>query len=474
MNASRMDSEQDFDRGESAARLRVPPQSVEAEQSVLGGLLLDGTAWDRIGDLLSQSDFYRHDHRLIFEAIGTLVNSMREADVITVYAFLQAAGKADDVGGMTYLNALAASVPSASNIRRYAEIVREKALQRALVAAADEAATLAFNAGLGQVQDAIERSITLFDTVQRRGVVQGPRRADQLAVQRIDHINDLATKDAPPAFSTGLTDLDRRLNGGLQPGRVYVLAARPSVGKTALALQIGLHQAKELGLGVLVLSQEMPAEEVTDRAFANLGGVDYGEIQRGQLSDMSWGRLSGAVETFGRLPVWIDDQAALTLNDIRSKAFALRRDGIKLLIVDYLQLCAGQSKSKNANRNTDLEEITRGLKALAKQMGIAILLLSQLSREVEKRGTPEPTLADLRDSGAIEQDADAVLGLWFARQWSDRKVMALTVLKNRQGERGMRIPLDFYGQFQQWTDSTADVDSIGKPAARGKSEDTFE
>ena len=474
MNASRLDRDDDVDYGADTSRLRVPPHSAEAEQSVLGGLLLDGSAWDRIGDLLSAEDFYSHQHRLIFDTVGTLVNSCRAADVITVFAYLEAAGKAEQSGGMTYLNALAGSVPSAHNIRRYAEIVREKALQRALVAASDEAATLAFNASLGKVQETIERCVTLFDTVQQRGVIQGPRRADVLVVQRIDHINEIAEQARPVAASTGLTELDRVLNGGLQEGRVYVLAARPSVGKTSLALQVGLHQAYKLGHGVLMLSQEMPAEEVTDRCLANLGGVDYGELQRAQLTDMSWGRLSEAVDILGKLPLWIDDQAALTLNDIRAKAFSLRRDGIKLLIVDYLQLCSGQSKSKNATRNTDLEEITRGLKALAKQMRISILLLSQLSREVEKRGVPEPTLADLRDSGAIEQDADAVLGLWFARQWSDRKVMALTVLKNRQGERGMRIPLDFFGQYQQWGDSNADVQSIGKSVGRGAKDEAFE
>lgn len=456
------------------SRLRVPPHSVEAEQSVLGGLLLDGSAWDRIGDLLSEADFYRHEHRVIFAGIAALLIACKEADVITVFAKLQADGKAEEVGGMTYLNALAASVPSAANIRRYAEIVREKSLQRGLVAAADEAATIAFSAGLGQVQQTIERCVNLFDAVQRRGVVQGPRHSGELAVSRIDHYNDIATGGQPVAFSTGLADVDERLNGGLQEGRVYVLAARPSVGKSSLALQIAAHQARALERGVLVLSQEMPAEEVTDRFLANLGGVDYGELQRGSLSDMSWGRLSSAVELFGKLPIWIDDQAALTLGDIRAKAYALRREGLKLLVVDYLQLCSGQSKGKNVNRNTELEEITRGLKALAKQLRISILLLSQLSREVEKRGTPEPTLGDLRDSGAIEQDADAVLGLWFARQWSDRKVMALSVLKNRQGERGARIPLDFFGQYQQWADSTADVQSIGKQSPRGGKDEAFE
>lgn len=469
---SAYETEMDFGPAPEVAMLRMPPWSAEAEQSVLGGLLLDNHAWDRVGDLLTEADFFSSQHRLIFGVIGSLVNANKAADVITVAIALREAGRAEEAGGSTYLNALAASVPSASNIRRYAEIVREKSLQRALVAASDNAATIAY--GPGTAQDRIDRCVALFDQVQLAGVIQGPKKADRLAVSRIDHFNDIATGDVPVAYPTGLADLDRELNGGVQEGRVYVLAARPSVGKSSLALQIALHHAKVLNRGALVLSMEMPAEEVTDRAIANLGGVDYGEMQRGRLSDMSWGRLSEAVEQLGRLPLWFDDQAALTLADIRAKAFSLRRDGLKLLVIDYLQLCSGPPRGKQqVNRNTELEEITRGLKAMAKQLRISVVLLSQLSREVEKRGTPEPTLGDLRDSGAIEQDADAVLGLWFARQWSDRKVMALTVLKNRQGERGKRIALDFFGRYQQWADSTADVQSIGKAASKS-SGDAFE
>lgn len=456
------------DLGEAGQRLRVPPQSIEAEQSVLGGLLLDNAAWDRIGDLLTEDDFYRHEHRLIFRAIGGLVNATKPADVITVAIALRDSGHDGAVGGTKYVNSLASSVPSAANIRRYAEIVREKALQRALAAAADEAASIAF--GAGSASDSIERCVALFDRVQQGSLKQGPRTASELAVARIDHFNDIATGEVPVAFSTGLADLDTELNGGLHEGRVYVICARPSIGKSSLALQIGIHHAKALNRGVLLLSQEMPCEEVTDRALANIGAVDYGEMQRASLSDMSWGRLSAAVEQLGRLPLWIDDQAALTLADIRAKAFALRRDGLKLLVVDYLQLCSGQNPGKGQTRNGELEELSRGVKALAKQLRISVLLLSQLNREVERRGTPEPNLGDLRDSGAIEQDADTVLGLWFARQWSDRKVMAVTVLKNRQGRPGKRIPLDFFGQFQQWHGSTADVESVGKPIGKGKAE----
>jgi len=444
---------------------RQIPWSQEAEQSVLGGLLLDNDAFDRVGDLLLEQHFFAISHRRIYAAIASMVNANKPADVITVHERLKALGEADDCGGLVYLNALSASVPSASNCRRYAEIVREKALQRSLMAAADHAMTIALEKG--DATDRTDRCIGLFDALQQLHVQQRPRAADEIAVRRMDHFSDIAEGRVEAAWGTGLEDVDTALNGGLQEGRVYVLAARPSIGKSSLALQIGLHTAKELHRGVLLLSQEMPGEECIDRAISNLGRVDYGQMQRGQLDDAAWAGMSFGCETVSKLPLWIDDQPALTVRDIRAKAFSMRRDGLKLLIVDYLQLCAGQSPGKGVNRSSELEEITRGLKAMAKQLHVSVLLLSQLNRDVEKRGTPEPTLADLRDSGAIEQDADAVLGLWFVRQWSDRKVMALSVLKNRQGERGKRIPLEFFGHYQLWQSSTADVSPVVKKAGGG-------
>lgn len=462
MNARTDFAPWDRDESSEVAALRVPPHSTEAEQSVLGGLLLDNSAWDRVGDMLCGGDFYRYDHGALFGVISGLIAASKPADVITVWERLQVEHPRSGID-LVYLNALAESVPSASNIRRYAEIVREKATLRALVAASDEVATAAFT-GSENPADLAGRAISLFEAANLRGQLQKPRPADELAVARIDHFNDVATGEHLAAFPTGLEDLDAALNGGLQEGRVYVLAARPSIGKSSLALQVGLHQAQS-GRGVLLLSQEMPAEECIDRALANIGRVDYGQMQRAQLDDTSWAGMSHACEVVGKLPLWIDDQPALTLRDIRAKAMSLRREGLKLLIVDYLQLCSGSTTGKGVNRNTELEEITRGVKAMAKQLRISVLLLSQLSREVERRGTPEPTLGDLRDSGAIEQDADAVLGLWFVRQWSDRKVMALTVLKNRQGERGQRIALEFFGQYQLWQSSQADVSPVVKKAS---------
>lgn len=449
------------------AHLRVPPHSVEAEQAVLGGLLLDNSAWDRIADLLTEADFYRHEHRRIFAAVAALVTANRPADVITVFGQLRTDKPEDDCGGMAYLNALAESVPSGRNARRYAEIVREKAIARAMVAKADEIATAAFRGDTDVGEQLVKAAASFDDLIAARGR-GGPREAGEIVVQRLDHISAVANGEKAIGFPTGLKGIDEALNGGLQEGRVYVLAARPSVGKTALALQIGLHQARRLDRAVLVLSQEMPGEEVIDRALSNVGGIDYGRLQRGELDDGDWVSLSSASEVLGKIPLWIDDQPALTLRDIRAKALSLRQKGLKTVVVDYLQLCAGQTQGKGINRNTELAELTGGLKTLARQLRLSIVLLSQLSRDVEKRSTAEPTLADLRDSGAIEQDADVVLGLWVVQHWSKSLLMSASVLKNRQGERGQRIALEFFGRYQQFVDNERDINDVMKPAKTKK------
>lgn len=448
---------------EPVSSLRIPPHSIEAEQSVLGGLLLDNGAWDRVGDILTERDFYSHDHRLIWTAISSIVNACKPADVLTTWEHLRSIGKDEQVGGLAYLNALAQSVVSAANARRYAEIVREKSLRRALIATLDEAATLAWN-GAEPAPQMTDRVVTLLDRVQQGQVEHKPRQAAELVIGRLDHYSAMETGEKPTGAPTGLAKLDEALNGGLQEGRVYVLAARPSIGKTSLAMQIGLHRAKA-GDGVLLLSQEMPAEECVDRALCNLGPVDYGNLQRATMTPVDWSSVTEATDILGRLPFWIDDQAGLTLADIRAKAMSLRRQGLKLLIVDYLQLCAGTNPGRGSTRNGEIEELTRGIKTLAKQLRISVLLLSQLSREVEKRATPEPNLGDLRDSGAIEQDADCVLFLWFVRAWSDRKFIGMGIAKNRQGVNGGRFALEFRGNYQRWADSDADISTQRKSAA---------
>jgi replicative DNA helicase len=403
-------------RDDEVARLRVPPHSIEAEQSVLGGLLLDNLAWDRAADLLSDSDFYRHEHRLIYAAIGTLVNATRPADVITVFEQLQSLGKAEECGGLAYLNALAQGVPSAANLRRYAEIVRERAILRKLVAASDEIATTAFNPQGRQVAQILDEAEGKIFSIGEEGsrARQGFHSMDQLVVQLIDRVNELAENGAEDVTGvrTGFYDLDR-LTAGLQPGDLIVLAARPSMGKTAFALNIAENVAVSEGIPVVVFSMEMGASQLALRMVGSLGRIDQQHLRTGALRDDEWGRLSEAVDKLGKAPVFIDESPALNSSELRARARRQARQcgRLGLIVVDYLQLMSGSS-STDENRATEIGEISRGLKALAKELRCPVIALSQLNRSVESRNDKRPMMSDLRESGAIEQDADVIMFIY--------------------------------------------------------------
>jgi replicative DNA helicase len=403
-------------RDDEVARLRVPPQSIEAEQSVLGGLLLDNSAWDRAGDLLTDSDFYRYEHRLIYAAIGNLINGSRPADVITVFEQLQSLGKAEECGGLVYLNALAQSVPSAANLRRYAEIVRERAILRKLIAASDDIASTAFNPQgrpVAQILDEAEGKIFQIGEEGARAR-QGLQSMDALIVQLIDRVNELHENGAEEVTGvrTGFYDLDR-MTAGLQPGDLIVLAARPSMGKTAFALNIGEHVAVNEGLPVVVFSMEMGAAQLALRMVGSLGRIDQQHLRTGALKDDEWGRLSEAVDKLGKVTMYIDESPALNPSELRARARRQARQCGKLglIIVDYLQLMSGSSTSEE-NRATVIGEISRGLKALAKELQCPVIALSQLNRSVESRTDKRPMMSDLRESGAIEQDADVIMFIY--------------------------------------------------------------
>jgi len=401
---------------DEVARLRVPPQSIEAEQSVLGGLLLDNSAWDRAGDLLTDSDFYRYEHRLIYAAIGNMVNASKPADVITVFEQLQSLGKADECGGLVYLNALAQSVPSAANLRRYAEIVRERAILRKLIAASDDIATTAFNPQgrpVAQILDEAEGQIFKIGEEGSRSR-QGLQSMDALIVQLIDRVNELHENGAEEVTGvrTGFYDLDR-MTAGLQPGDLVVLAARPSMGKTALALNIAEYVAVNEGLPVVVFSMEMGAAQLALRMVGSLGRIDQQHLRTGALRDDEWGRLTEAVDKLGKVSMYIDESPALNPSELRARARRQARQCGKLglIVVDYLQLMSGSSSSEE-NRATVIGEISRGLKALAKELQCPVMALSQLNRSVESRTDKRPMMSDLRESGAIEQDADVIMFIY--------------------------------------------------------------
>jgi replicative DNA helicase len=439
--AARPDSHAD----DEVARLRIPPHSIEAEQSVLGGLLIDNGAWDRAGDLLADGDFYRYEHRHIYDAIGRLINATKPADVITVYEQLQSLGKAEEVGGIAYLNALAQSVPSAANLRRYAEIVRERAILRKLVAASDEIATNAFNPQGRSVSQILDEAETKIMHIGEEGsrTREGFMPMNQLVVQLIDRVTELANNGAEDVTGvrTGFFDLDR-MTAGLQPGDLVVLAARPSMGKTAFALNIAEHVAVNEGLPAVVFSMEMGASQLALRMVGSLGRIDQSGLRTGKLRDDEWGRLTEAVDKLGKASIFIDESAALTPGELRARARRQARQCGKLglIVVDYLQLMSGSS-SNEENRATVLGEISRGLKSLAKELKCPVIALSQLNRSVESRTDKRPMMSDLRESGAIEQDADVIMFIYRDDYYNkdaskEPGVAEIIIAKQRNGPVG--------------------------------------
>jgi len=436
--------ESTLSRDDEVSRLRVPPHSVEAEQSVLGGLLLDNLAWDRAGDLLTDGDFYRHEHRLIYAAIGALVAQSKPADVITVFEQLQSLGKAQDCGGLAYLNALAQSVPSAANMRRYAEIVRERSILRKLIAASDDIATSAFNPqgrAVSTVLDDAERQIFQIGEEGSRQK-QGFQGIDKLVVSLIDRVQELHDNGAEEVTGvrTGFYDLDR-MTAGLQKGDLVVLAARPSMGKTAFALNIAEHVAVQEGLPVLVFSMEMGASQLALRLVGSLGRIDQQHLRTGRLDSGEWERLTGAVEQLSKVQLLIDETAGLTSSELRARARRMARQfgTLGLIVIDYLQLMSGSSGS-DENRATELGEISRGLKSLAKELQCPVLALSQLNRSVESRNDKRPMMSDLRESGAIEQDADIIMFIYrddyYNKDSKEPGVSEIVIAKQRNGPVG--------------------------------------
>ena len=427
------------------AQLRIPPHSIEAESSVLGGLLLDNSAWDRVNDLLAEGDFYRYEHRLVYAALSALVNASKPADVITVFEQLQNQGKAEGIGGLAYLNSLAQYVPSAGNIRRYAEIVRERAILRKLVSASDEIATNAFNPQGRPVSTILDESEQKIFNIGEEGsrMKRGFQAMDSLVVALLDRVQEMA--DNPndvTGVPTGFYDLDR-YTAGLQPGDLIVLAARPSMGKTAFAINIAEHVALHEGLPVAVFSMEMGASQLAVRIVGSIGRIDQSHLRTGKLTDEEWPRLTEAIERLRNVSLHIDETAGLTVGELRANARRLARQCGKLglIVVDYLQLMSGSSGT-DENRATELGEISRGLKMLAKELQCPVIALSQLNRSVETRPDKRPMMSDLRESGAIEQDADIIMFIYrddyYTKEASKEPGVAeILIAKQRNGPTGM-------------------------------------
>ena len=444
------------------------PWSQQAEMAVLGSLLHDNRAWDQVGDLLLPQHFYAHGHGLVFDAIGAMVAANKPADVITVFEHLQGLGRDEEVGGLPYLSSLTTAVVSAANARRYAEIVAEKALLRGLLEAADGVRELAMEPGSMTVADRLDRAQQLLQGVQVHGGRTMPTPISESVVAMLDRIQNRADGLEPRGIPTGIADLDRLLGGGLKGGKQVIIAARPSVGKSSLAQQICINVARA-GFAAAFLSQEMSKDELVERGAANLGRIDLEGVISGRMADEDWSRLTEAVERMRDLPLYLDDQPALTLHDIAAKARMLKRQhDLKVLVVDYIQLCA--SSADKDNRHHQIEHLSRGLKNLSKQLDITVITLSQLNRDVEKRASGRPILSDLKESGSIEEDADVVLLL--SRNGDEKdgfRVVNCDVPKNRQGKTG-GLSLGFHGQYQQWS-AVATPLEFRQPARKHYTED---
>lgn len=433
--------------------------SPDAEYAVLGCLLFDAKLCDRVADILQPTDFFDARNGKVYAVIMALDSACKPVDPISVLEVLNDRGQADECGGLEHLNNMVGSCPNLKSVRQYALTVRDKSLQRALMAATSDAYAIAAEAG--ELGDKIDRIGVLLSGIQRQTVRKAPVSLSDLVVKAIDRYTELAEGTRSPAARTGVAPLDRVLNGGLRGGKVYGIAARPSIGKSSLARSIGLTLASD-GVPTLLLSQEMGGDEVADCAISQLGGISSDRLQTGKLSDADWNSMTEAVDLASRLSFYVDDQGGLTIADIRTKARLIK--GLGCLILDYLQLTS--SAQKGANRNNQIEEVSRGLKAIAMEMNIPVIVLSQLNREVEGRRDKEPQLSDLRDSGAIEQDLDVVAMLWTVREFDDRRIVGCKVPKHRGGPRG-RFALEFRPATYRWYESEASIDPPTNTERRG-------
>ncbi|MDQ2187194.1 replicative DNA helicase [Alcaligenaceae bacterium A4P071] len=447
----------------------APPHSLHAEQSVIGGLMLDNDAIDRIGALNAES-FYRHDHRLLFEAIRGLIAMQRPADVLTVHDRLSFSGKDQVAGGVAYLNDIASSTPSASNIGRYADIVREKALMRGLLSATNRVQEIVHESGrtASEMLDAAQNEIGKLAQTTIKKEPASIQEAMGRYVEGLDQRYHGAVEN--PAIPTGLKDLDALLNGGIRRGRSVTVGARPGMGKSAFAETIACHTSIN-GFSTLFLSLEMPEDEVTERAVANWGKVPTSALAdpKSHMNESHWPGVTAAVQRATEAALFIDDTPALTLLDVVTKAPAVKRKrGLDLLVIDYLQLMVGLEEK----RYQQIETITKGLKGLAKSLNIAVIALSQFSRDIEKRTSPHPKMSDFRDGGSIEQDSDILIGLY--REEADKPDTEwkgcgeLFVLKQRGGKIG-KVMLTYLGEYTRFENFTGSMSAYETRSNKSKS-----
>ncbi|WP_434358241.1 replicative DNA helicase [Parasalinivibrio latis] len=437
--------------------IKVPPHSLEAEQSVIGGLLLDNERWDAVAEKVVANDFYSRPHRIIFEAAKRVLEGGNPLDLITLSEFLEKNDELEDVGGFAYLAELAKNTPSAANIAAYADIVQERAVVRNLIGVANEIADAGYDPQGRNSDDLLDMAESkIFAIAEDRGSEnEGPQAIDNVLNKTLERIEILfkSPQDGVTGVSTGYTDLNKK-TAGMQPSDLIIVAARPSMGKTTFAMNLCENAMMEQDKPVLVFSLEMPAEQLMMRILASMSRVDQTKIRTGQLDDEDWARISSSMGILmEKRNMYIDDSSGLTPTDVRTRARRIARDhgGISMIMVDYLQLM--RVPGMQDNRTLEIAEISRSLKALAKELNVPVVALSQLNRSLEQRADKRPVNSDLRESGAIEQDADLIMFIYRDEVYHPdsalKGIAEIIIGKQRNGPIGS-VRLTFQGQFSRF------------------------
>ncbi len=441
------------------AALKIPPHSIEAEQSVLGGLMLENQAWDKVADKLQEKDFYRQEHQIIFRAVASLANQSKPFDWVTLTEELKRINELATVGGDNYLVELLKNTPTAANIGAYADIVRERSILRQLIGVASDITESAFflsgRTSL-EVLDEAERKVFQIADSSMRG--EGPVAISDILAKTVDRIDTLFhSQDAITGLSSGYKDLDE-MTAGLQPSDLIIVAGRPSMGKTAFAMNVAEHAALKSGKPILIFSMEMPGESLAMRMLSSLGRIEQNRLRTGRLEDDDWPRITSAVSMLAEAKMFIDDGAALSPSEVRARARRVAREHgqLGLIVIDYLQLM--QMAESRENRTTEISEISRSLKGLAKELDVPVIALSQLNRGLEQRTDKRPVMSDLRESGAIEQDADLILFIYrdevYNENSPDKGTAEVIIAKQRNGPIG-KIRLTFLGKYTRFESFTS-------------------
>lgn len=444
-------------KNSSADPLKRPPHSVEAEQSILGGLMLDNQAWDKISTKLCEADFYRTEHRTLFRAVVDLARKQQPFDVVTLLDNLKSNNELDEAGGESYLFELANNTPSVANVTAYADIVREKSVQRQLITIAGEIADSAYNPAGREVPELLDLAETkVFAIAEQTSGDGGPENIKSILVRTVEKIDMLYHNgDAITGLATGLTDLDEKTSG-LQPSDLIIVAGRPSMGKTTLVMNMAEHAAIRGGKPVLVFSMEMPSDSLAMRMMSSLGRIDQHRIRTGKLNDDDWPRVTSAVHMLSEAPLFIDDSAGLSPAEMRARARRLAKEHgqLGLIVVDYLQLMKVPG-FKAENRTAEISEISRSLKSLAKELKVPVVALSQLNRSLEQRQDKRPVMSDLRESGAIEQDADLICFIYrdevYNEDSPEKGIAEIIIAKQRNGPIG-KVRVSFHGKYTRFED----------------------